>query len=350
MKKFLIVLGVISIIIMLRLLIWTKADEPKADVQAEKPLRFVAAEGRVEPMPGGEIEVGSQLSAAIVEFYVNEGSMVKEGEPIAKLEGREIGAQIREAEASVAVASRKLNEVSSGSRGEEIQKIGASHEGAAAELDLARASFERHERLFEKGVIPRALLEEKERSFKVAAARLREIEEEKKLLEKGPKDETVKLHEYEVKRAEAAVEYHRRQLEKTLIKAPISGTVIRKYRQRGEIANQNEPLVAIANLNQLWINAEVDETDIGAIATGDPAEVTVDGFENQIFKGTVKEIALYVGSRRSRPNNPGKIADMKVVQVKISLDERTLLRIGMTVNVRIIPKGGTAPSISERGT
>ena len=101
------------------------------------------------------------------------------------------------------------------------------------------------------------------------------------------------------------------------------------------------PILAIADLGKVWINAEVDETDVGRIHEGDTARVTSNSYPGTTFTGTIREIAHYAGARRIRPGNPAVNLGLKVIQVKIELQQHTPLRLGMTVDVRILPGGGT---------
>lgn len=349
MKKTVIAIGLLTLVIIgLTLSLKNRGRDEGAKEQlhtAHVSSMHVAAEGKIEALPGAEIEIGSELTGRIERFIVKEGDFVKKGDLIATLENRDIKAKLREAETQAAVARARFKEVASGSREEEIRKAGASLDGAIADMHLTSAELERHERLYRQGMVSQAELDQKKAAYNVAISRVKEAEEAKSLLEKGPKQETLKLNEDMVKQAEAAVEYYRRLLDKTIIKAPISGKVIRKYIQEGELVNlvsAETLLAAIADMESARVNAEVDETDIGKIKVGDRADVTSDAYPGKTFKGEIEEIADYVGIRKVKPNNPAKNMDMKVVQVKIKLNEKTPLRLGMTVDVRIFPdmKGG----------
>ena len=316
------------------------AHSPQAAVPPENvSVRYVAAEGKVEAMPGCEVEVGSEIDGRIAEIAVEEGSYVGKGEIIVRLENGDIQARLKEARAELAVSRAKLKEVASGAREEEIRSADAVLEDALAEMQYNKTSLERYRELFKKGAVSRQLLDEKETSAKTSAARVKKASEEKRLLEKGPRPETLRLHEDAVRQAEAAVEYYSRLLDKTYIAAPITGKVIRKYVQKGEMVNKDvQPyVVAIADVDKLRINAEVDETDIGRMRIGDPVEVTSYAFQGKIFKGVVREISDYAGVRKVRPNNPARNLDMKIVQVKIDFKEKTPFRLGMTVDVKIKP-------------
>ncbi|MBM4137789.1 MAG: HlyD family secretion protein, partial [Nitrospira sp.] len=341
LKKILIAIGLIFLLITCYVVFSDKKGiESKPEVMPKTDtVKYVAAEGKVEAMPGLEVEVGSEIDGKIAEFFVEEGDHIKKGELIARLENRDIQAKLKEAEAELAVTKSRLKEVASGARDEEIKKSKAALEGAVADMDMAKKELERYERLFKESVITKSSMDDKERAFKVSAARVKEAEEEVRLLEKGPRQETLQFHEDAVKRAEAAVEYYKRILEKTFIIAPITGKVIRKYLQKGEMVSKDvQPyLIAIADVERIRINAEVDETDIGRIKIGDPVEVTSYAYSGEVFKGVVQEISDYAGIRKVKPNNPAKNLDMKIVQVKIYLKDKVPFRLGMTVDVRIMP-------------
>lgn len=299
--------------------------------------RCAAAEGKVEIIPGYEAEVGSELEGRIAEFPVREGDAVKKGQVIAVMENSDIRAKLREAEAELAVSRSKLKEIASGSREEEKKAAAAVLESALADLEYEKASLARFRELYKRGVIAKETLDEKEKNAKNAEARAKKASEDKLLVEKGPKRETIRLQEDMVRRAEASVEYYRRLLEKTVIIAPISGKVIRKYLEAGESSTKERALAAIADTERIRINAEVDETDIGVVRIGYVTEVRSDAFPSAVFRGHVREIADYAGVRKVRPNDQARNMDMKVIGVKVVLAERTPLKPGMTVDVKIMP-------------
>jgi len=307
--------------------------------------RHVAAEGRIESVPGFEVEVGSELEGKIAEFSVEEGAYVRKGSPIARIEDREIRAKLKEAVAEAAAARAKYREVETGSRAEEIRKAEAVCSRAAADAVTARKEGDRYRRLFEQGMVSRSSYDEMERAADVAAARKKEADEDLALLKQGPKKDTVTFYLDSARRAESSAEYYKAILDKTVIRAPISGKVIRKYLQQGEMVSREvtPTLVAIADTEKIRVNAEVDETDVARFSLGDPVEITTYAYPGRTFKGTVQEIADYAGLRKVTPNNPVKNRDMKIVQVKVALPEKSPFKLGMTVDVRILPKKIAAP-------
>src|SRR4030042_1466495 len=205
LKKIFIVIGLIFLVIVGYVVFSDKKGvESKIEVMPKtETVKYVAAEGKAEARPGFEVEVGSEIEGKLAEFFVNEGDEVKKGELVARLENRDIQAKLKEAEAELTGAKSRLKEVASGAREEEIKGAKAALEGAIANMDMAKKELERYERLFKESVITKSAIDEKERAFKVAAAREKEAEEEVRLLEKGPRQETLQFHEDAGKRAHA---------------------------------------------------------------------------------------------------------------------------------------------------
>jgi len=110
------------------------------------------------------------------------------------------------------------------------------------------------------------------------------------------------------------------------------------------------PLMVLGDLQKVIVKAEVDETDVGKLSLGQRAEITADAYPGRVFPGKIYEIGQTVGKRKVRPEDPVKIQDMKVLELKIEITEGgDELKLGMTVDVRIfvsqkdkvlvIPKG-----------
>ncbi len=122
---------------------------------------------------------------------------------------------------------------------------------------------------------------------------------------------------------------------KTRITAPIDGVVTARHVQLGEIAEPGRAVVTIADLNRLRIEAEVDEFDTARVALGSPVTITAEGYSPAKWHGTVEEIPDSVVGRRTRPADPGRPIDARVLPVKIALAEPTPLKLGQRVDVEI---------------
>jgi HlyD family secretion protein len=299
--------------------------------------RYVSAEGKLEARPGADIKIGSEMTARIERFLVNTGDHVDKGQVIAILDPKELIAAVRQAEADLAVARAKRVEVAAGARDQEIKQAQAVLQQALSERMLAEQELKRMNQLYQDKFVSRAKLDNTESAWKVAVARAAEAEERLHLLQAGPRPETLALLTAQVAQAEANVRYMQSLLDNTRVASPISGTLIERYLNVGEVVMPEKPIAAIADTSQLRINAEVDETDAGRLRLGDPVEIRAYAYPGRAYKGHVEEIARYVGKREIKPNNPAVNLGLKIIQVKIALLETTPLELGMTVDVRIMP-------------
>lgn len=316
------------------------------EAEAPLPLAYVAGEGKLEAMPGYDVDLGTgELNGKIAKIFVRVGDQVQKGEVVASLINEDLQAQVIQSEQQLIVARARLTELQSGARDEEIREASARLQGAVARMQEAHNQLQRDLDLRHDNMISQASLEASETKWKAARASVDEAEQRKKLLEAGPKPETVQLYRDQVRLAESSLDYARKRLDKTLIRSPIDGTVIERYLDEGEGVTPEIPIVAIADLGKVWVNAEIDETDIGRVQVGDPARVTSDAYPGRTFDGAVREIASYAGVRKIRPRNPAANLGLKVVQVKIQFASQTPLRLGMTVDARIVPshESGTNP-------
>jgi len=301
--------------------------------------QYISAEGKLEARPGAEMNIGSEMTARIERYLVNEGEHVNKGQVIAVLDSKELAARLRQAESDLAVAQARRVEVAAGSRSEEVKQAQAVLQRALSERALSEQELNRMGQLYRDKFVSRATLDNSESAYKVATARVSEAEEQLRLLQAGPRRETLALHDKQVLQAEADVQYVHSLLDKTSVVSPISGILIERYLDVGEVVIPEKPIAVIADTSQLRINAEVDETDAGRLQLGDPVEIKAYAYPGKVYKGRVEEIAHYVGKREIKPNNPAVNLGLKIIQVRIALLEATPLKLGMTVDVRITPAG-----------
>jgi multidrug resistance efflux pump len=94
-------------------------------------------------------------------------------------------------------------------------------------------------------------------------------------------------------------------------------------------------LCAIADLDRLRLEVEVDEYDAGRVALGAPVRITAEGYDGQDWLGKVEDIPDAVTARRLRPQDPARPVDVRVLLVKVALQQATPLKLGQRVEVRI---------------
>jgi multidrug resistance efflux pump len=314
---------------------WTLPTRNNLYPSNDNQNRDIVCEGRVQVRNGARIEVAADMLGRVTHCFVRESSIVYKGQRVLQLESRLQTLELERAERQLEVVEARLREVKSGARPEELKAADAEVQAAAADLENAKRALVRHEELAGDDVISQSALDARRRDAQVAASRLIEAEQRRGLVGQGAKQETIEVYQRSVEEASAAVESARELVRRTTILAPSSGTVIEKKVVEGMVISPSSPLLVIANLSFLEVNAEVDEVDITRIHAGQRAEISTDAIPGNIFEGRVHEIAYYAGARRMVPSDPGRNLDVSVVQVRIRLDQWPSFPLGMTVNVRI---------------
>ncbi|MCP5518462.1 MAG: efflux RND transporter periplasmic adaptor subunit [Verrucomicrobiales bacterium] len=249
------------------------------------PPHRVIAEGRVVAYPGSEVAVGAEISGILVSVSVAEKSAVQQGEVLAVIDSQLLEAEVAEAEA-----------------------LATARE---AELAWARRMLERRTQLAGRNAATPEDLDTAQLDLELALARTRA--------------------------AEAHVDLVRTKLAKTSIAAPLAGVVIQRHRDAGEIVLPGDPVVTIADLNRLRIEAEVDDYDVGRVALGQEATITAEAFPGKRWSGRVEEVPDRLGEKRLRPMDPARPTDAWVLAVRITLPEGSPLRLGQRVEVELRP-------------
>jgi RND family efflux transporter MFP subunit len=141
------------------------------------------------------------------------------------------------------------------------------------------------------------------------------------------------------RREEAAAEVSRlgALLEKARLVSPIDGVVLDRFKDPGEILDEGTPVLHIADVSRVRVEAEIDEYDAGRVRVGSAATMTADGFAGQVWRGHVEEIPDAVVQRGLKSQDPGRPTDTGVLKIKIALDGPTPLRLGQRVQVRVSP-------------
>jgi len=309
------------------------------------------ASGRIEVT---EVNVSSKVTGRAAALHVDEGSDVKAGQLIAKLEGEELEAQLRQAKAALQsaearqaqaritlevepttirtqirqadenlrAAEERLRMLKAGFRTQEVEEGRANLRQAQARLELARLTRDRFRDLLADGAIARQDLDRAESDFQAAEAAVRAASQRLNMLEEGSRAEDIGMAQAERDRAAAALEAARanaatlalrqqdvrvaeaavreaqanvRRLETQVAElkvfAPLDATVLTKAVEAGEVVAAGKPLVLLGDLDHPWIKIYVPETQLGKVRLGATARILVDSFPNQPFQGTVSWIS-----------------------------------------------------------
>src|SRR5262249_23033564 len=131
--------------------------------------------------------------------------------------------------------------------------------------------------------------------------------------------------------AKARLEEARAVYEKTLVRAPIAGVVLRRHRRAGEsVSTQfDSPIVTLPDRSVVRVRVDVDETDIGRVAVGQPSYVTADAFGARRFEGRVVRVGQALGKKNVRTDEPTERVDQKILETLVELQDGHDLPIGL---------------------
>ena len=295
---------------------------------------LVAAPGRVEPA-SEEVHVAASVTGVLREVLVKEGDKICRGDVIARIESDDYKAAVAKAEANLALARAELDRVINGARPAERDAAFAVVSEAEAVEKTTHAELDRRLSLLSKGVATHQAVEQAEQDFEVAQQHHKAAFAKYALVNDPPRQEDVEIAEARVAEAQAAVDHAHADLEKTVIRSPIDGTVLRVHRRAGELMSTffvDQPIVTIGDLSTLNVRAEIDETDVAKVAVGETAYVTAEAYGGMRFSGKVVRVGEMLGPKKVHTGEPAERTDTRVLEVLIQLDTQGTLRPGLRVN------------------
>lgn len=307
-----------------------------AQSQAAVQLVTVYAYGIVEARHHSTLS--AKFPGKLEKIYVKEGERVKAGQLLAQFEAKELEAQVRVAKAAVGVARAELADAEAGARPLEIAAAREQLKEAEAQRRKAAADWDRYQDLHAEKTISSSDWEKYRLKMESTEARRNEAADHLHLLEEGNRPETIAVLKQKLILSLAKVGQAEAALDNSRLTAPYDGVITRKHREEGEAMDIGLPVMDIATLDDRYVRAEIDETDIGRVKLGMPAQVTADGFPNLRFDGEVKDIKQQMGPKKLIPSDPSKIIDYKVLDVEVSLPQDCPFPIKLPVNVRISPR------------
>ena len=347
------------------------AEQARLEAAAAPRIPTVTALGRLEPQ--GELVELSAPSASqgarVAELTVEEGDRIEQNQLVAVLDNRaRLEAALRKAEENVQIERTQLAQVRAGAKSGEIQaqiaeiaRLGAAQEADVAaqratiarlkaEMQNARADYERYDYLFNQGAISGSERESRQLAYTTAQRSLEEaqvglnriqstsvqqINQAQSTLERiqevRPVDVTTA--EAEVSSALASVAEAAANLADAEVRSPIAGQIIKLHVRPGEDI-PSEGIATLGQTSQMRVVAEVYQSDISDIQPGQPVEVTTPVVFDTL-QGTVERVGLQVGQQEVVSDDPAANLDARVVDVYITLDKESSDRVAGLSNLQV---------------
>ena len=350
-----IVRGVVAAIIILHVAhpigpfeVSTRDEAGTAHAALPPPEPVIAsAPGRVEP-----ISEERDLAASAIghlTYVAAEGQEVAKGVIVAEIDNADLKAQLAAAEARVKMRESELERLMNGARAETRREAQAAVAEADASVRLAETLLQRRRPLAASGVVSLEALDHARADYDSAVARRWHLAEELALLNAPPRPEDIAIAKGNIEVAKGDAEALRGAIEKTRLRSPVDGFVLRRYRALGEsVSIQPATLIAtVGDIGRLRVRADVDEADVARIAVGQKVWVSADAYGDRRFPGTVATVGKRLGRKEIRTDEPTERLDTKVLQVVIDLEGSPVLPVGLRVDVFFKPVGKGAPATAE---
>ncbi|MCW5976897.1 MAG: efflux RND transporter periplasmic adaptor subunit [Bryobacteraceae bacterium] len=246
-----------------------------------------------------KIELASKVVGRVAWIGVEKGDKIAKGQPIVRLEDDEYRAQLQQARGNLATLQARLLELENGSRPEEIAVARANLEQAKADLEKERLNLERTRSLAQEGVFSKQALDDALAQYDAQAARVRSLERTWDLVRIGPRPEQIEAARGQVEEAKGRIAFFENQLSNTIIRAPVTGTILEREVEVGEYVTTSFVgergakgyVVSMADLNHLQVELDINQNDFAKLARDQRGIVTTDAYPDREYEAVIEEIS-----------------------------------------------------------
>jgi HlyD family secretion protein len=279
----------------------------------------VSATGTVNPVTA--VQVGSQVSGQLKEIYVDFNSPVKKGKVIAQIDPDSFALRVNQAMADLesaraTVLTQRAN----------VMALQAEVSRIKVNLAEAEREFQRNRTLHEKNFVSAAALDKAEFAWRAAQEQVKTAEAQVAVGESQVRNVEALVKQRESQLAQAKVD-----LDRTTIRAPVDGIVVKKSVEPGQTVAASlqapELFVIAQDLRQMQVETSIDEAEVGRVREGQAATFTVDSFPGRTFRGTVGQV-----------RKAALVVQNVVTYTAVIATSNPNLELfpGMTANVRIV--------------
>jgi membrane fusion protein (multidrug efflux system) len=286
------------------------------------------------------VSISPQVAGQVIAIAARSNRPVKKVDPLFNLDPEPYRIALANAEAQLGIARDQVRTLIETYRSR-LKQI----DEAKATADYAQTTFDRQQHLYETGAAPRTALDTAIRDLQVAKANLASLQREAAaaLAQLGGDPELPVEQQSSVKQAQAAVDTAARNLRLTSVVAPFDGIPNNvESIAVGAFLNAGQSAFPLVSTDDLYIEANIRETDLTYVKEGNPARVTIDAYPDASVAAKVATLAPASGSVFALlPPQNATGNWVKVVQripVRLSFDQRPddlALRAGMSVKISI---------------
>lgn len=247
------------------------------------------------------INVNSKVTGRLEWIGVEKGDKVKAGEVIVRLEDQEFRANYEQAKGALENARAYLEELQHGSRPEEIQEAQHNLDEARATLANDKITLDRTKELAAGGVVSKQQLDDATAKFQADQEKADSLAKAFELAKIGPRPEEIARAQGALAQAQGQLDYAKSQLDATVIRAPVTGTILDRTAEKGELitaqfasaaaGGPQGSVVSLADLNDLQVELDIAQADFARLFPGQKALVTTDVYPDKVYDGVIAQIS-----------------------------------------------------------
>jgi HlyD family secretion protein len=272
-----------------------RASAERSDV----PSSMLSAGGYI--VAHHKINVNSKVTGRIAWIGVEKGDKVREGQVLVRLEDEEFRAQMEQARGAVVSAEAGLKALENGTRPQEIEQAAHNLEQARANRTIAKLNLERFINLTREKVTSQSELDDAVARFDAADHQVKALEKAYELTRIGPRSEDIECARGDLEEARGRLAYAQSLLEATVIRAPVSGTILERTAEKGELVTAQfasgaaggprGSVVSLADLTDLQVELDISQDDFAKLEPRQRGKVTADAFPDRPYDGVIDEIS-----------------------------------------------------------
>ncbi len=246
-----------------------------------------------------KIEVAGKVVGRVKEIKVDRGDKVEAGQVLVRLEDEEYQARYMQQLGILDAAKARLAELEAGNREEEVAKSKADLDVALVERENSEINVNRFRNLIAAKAISQQTLDDAEADLRSKTARVESIRQSYLLMKAGARKEQIAAQRANVTQMEGGLKLAQVDMDNTLIRAPIGGTILARNVEVGEFvttgfvgeAGAKGFVVSLADLNDLRVELDVSQDNIAKATLGQPCWITTDAYPDRKYEGTVDLIS-----------------------------------------------------------
>lgn len=281
-----------------------------------------------------EYRISGKVPGRIEMYLASEGDKVKKGDTVVIINSPEVEAKMAQAQAAHDAAEAQNQKAIHGAREEQIKGAYELYQKALAGEEVYRKSFERIDRLYQKGVVSAQKHDEVEARYKVAQADVQAAKSQYDMAKKGAQEEDKAAAAALVARVDGVIQEVEIAKAERYLTSPVDGEVSECFPKVGELVGQGSPVMSVVDLTDTWFHFAIREDRLHDITVGTQLEIRIPALGDATYPVQVtfiKVMASYA-TWRSTQTNGGY--DVKTFDVKARpLCQIANLRPGMTAIV-----------------